>query len=138
MKLTTLAIILIIYGLGIYLWNKKITRRLNERVSRRVIQFHYVLICFVVVSLILNWVDNLSFAGQWTTRVIIIGFLLSGFFIYPLSRWAEKFKIEKFYFRLFSYLPTIFGFVLLIPFAGPLVFSTSIGQLLNPVCKIYF
>jgi hypothetical protein len=138
MKLTTLAILLIVYGLGLYIWNKKTSRRLNVKASRRVIQFHYVLTFFVVVSLVLNWVDSLSFSGQWTTRVIIIGFLLSGFFIYPLSAWSEKFKIERLYFRLFSYMPTIFGFALLIPFVGALAFGTVVGQLLNPLKKIYF
>jgi hypothetical protein len=136
-KLTTLAVILILYGLGLYLWNKRNIWRLDQRLSNGIKYFHWSLTLLVVISIVLNWSDNISFSGRWTTRIIVIGFLLSGILIYPLTNRTERLKIERYYFKLFSFLPTITGFLLIIPFTGGLLFNTLFGQLMYPVYKVY-
>lgn len=138
MSYTTLSIILITYGVGLYLWTKKTSIRLSDQASLKVRYVHYVFAGVVAISLALWWIDMMTFAGQWTNRIFIIGFLLTGMFMYPLTDWTGKRKLEKLYFGVFAFFPTFTGFLLLIPFGGPLVFSIAVSQLIYPVSKICY
>jgi hypothetical protein len=87
---------------------------------------------------ILELLGSLSFTGQWTTRIIIIAFLISGILIYPLTNWINKTKIEKYYFHTFSWFPILTGMIALIPFLGVVIVISVLGQLTDPVEKIYY
>jgi len=111
---------------------------LDEKASRRIISFHYLLALLILISILLEITDNLSFSGQWTTRIIIIGFLLTGTFIFPVTNWGNKLKIEKFYFRIFSLFPILTFLFSLIPFLGIVAVLSCYGQLTDPVKNIYY
>jgi hypothetical protein len=47
-------------------------------------------------------------------------------------------KMEKVYFKLFSFLPTLTGVILFIPILGVVIVVSLFGNLIEPVNKIYF
>jgi hypothetical protein len=129
---------IIIYGLGIYLWDKRVTLRISKGISRRLNYLHYSLVTLTIIAVFLNIIDDISFSGQWTTRTIIFGLLFTGILIYPLTNWKGKTKFEKYYFRLFSLLPIVTAVFSLIPFLGMVIVVSLVGQLVDPVGKIYY
>jgi hypothetical protein len=131
-------VFIIIYAFGIYFWNKNVSWRLNERAAGQIKYFHYALASLTILSLVLTIIDGTSFRGQWTTRIIIIGFLITGIFIFPLTNWTSKHKLEKYYFRVFSFLPILTAAFAMIPFLGIVIVLSAFGQLIDPVKQIYF
>lgn len=129
---------IIFYGLGIYFWNKKVSWRLNERISRWIKYLHYILTVLTILAALLNIIDEISFSGLWTTRIILLGFLLSGVIIYPLSDWTDKSKVEKNYFRLFSFLPILTAGFSMIPFLGGVMLLSIFFRFTEPVKDIYY
>jgi hypothetical protein len=129
---------IILYGLALYLWNKRVNWRLDNELARRIRYSHYALFVLTFTALLLNIVGDISFRGQWTTRIIVVGFLLSGIVIYPLSDWTNKSKLQKNYFRLFSFLPLLTAGFSLIPFLGVVVVFSVFGRLTEPVTDIYY
>ena len=96
------------------------------------------MLVLTIIAGLLNIIDDISFTGQWTTRGILIGVLLSGILMYPFSDWIGKAKFEKNYFRLFSFLPVLTAGFLMIPFLGVVVGFSFFFRLTEPVDKIYF
>jgi hypothetical protein len=131
-------LVIIFYGLGIYFWNRKVRWRLNVRSSKRLKYTHYAFAILTVAASLLILFDDISFAGQWTTRIILIGFLLSGIIIHPLSEWSGKPGIEKNYFRVFAFLPILTAGISLIPFLGAVVVLSLFGRLIAPAEDIYY
>jgi hypothetical protein len=129
---------LILYGLGLYLWNKRINWRATTATSQQIKYLHYLLLVLTIFSGVLSIIDDISFAGQWTTRIIIWGLLISGFTIYPITDWTERPKIEKYYFRLFSFVPIFTAGFALVPFLGLVVVISLLGRLIEPVKKVYY
>jgi hypothetical protein len=129
---------IILYGLGSYFWNRKVGWRLNEKTSKWLRYSHYFLTTLTILAGLLIIIDDISFRGKWTTRIILIGFLLTGCIIYPLTNWADKSKIEKNYFRLLSFLPTLTAGFAMIPFLGGVLLLSLFGRLTEPVKDIYY
>jgi hypothetical protein len=129
---------IIFYWLGIYFWNRKVGWRLNERFSRCIKYLHYTLTVLTIAAGLLITIADISFSGQWTTRIILFGFLLSGIIIYPFSDWRNKSKIERNYFRAFSFLPILVAGFSMIPFLGGVLLLSLFGQLTDPVDDIYY
>lgn len=111
---------------------------MNESFSKRIKYSHYILATLTIIAGALIIIDDISFSGQWTTRIIVIGFLLSGVAIHPLSDWTGKPKIEKNYFRLFSFLPILTAGFSMIPFLGVVLLLSLFGRLTEPVKDIYY
>lgn len=124
--------------MGIYFWNRKVSWRLNERISMWIKYAHYILTALSILSAVLIIVDDISFSGQWTTRIILLGFLLSGVTIYPLCDWTDKSKIEKIYFRIFSFLPILTAALSMIPFLGELMLLSIYFRFTEHVKDIYY
>lgn len=129
---------IILYGLGLYLWSKKVSWRLNNDFLKWIKYSHYTLFALTFTAALLIIVGDISFSGQWTTRIVVVGFLLSGIIIYPLSDWTNKSKLEKNYFRGFSFLPLLTAGSSLIPFFGVVFVFSLFGRLTEPVKNIYY
>ncbi len=132
------AAISILYGLGLYLWTKKVRWRLSEKKAQKLRYLHYALLSLTVLSAALVIVDDISYAGQWTTRAIIIGFLISGSLIYPICSWIDKPARERIYFRLFSFLPIVTSGLIVIPFWGVAIILSLCASLISPYDKILY
>lgn len=129
---------LILYGLGLYLWDKKVSWRLPNNLSKGIKHIHYSLLILTVIGILLYLIDNITYRGQWTTRFIVTGLLLSGIFVYPLNNWKDETKREKIYFKLFSYLPILTAGLSMIPFLGLVIVYSSFFRLVYPVDKVYY
>jgi hypothetical protein len=131
-------IIIIIYSSGLYLWDKNVTWRPDNRTASRIKYLHYLLAAITIITGLLNIIDDISLRGLWTTRTIIFGLLISGVLIYPLTNWVGKSKLEKYYFRFFSLLPVLTAGLSLIPFWGFVIVASLFGRLIDPVGKVYY
>jgi hypothetical protein len=131
-------VFVILYGLGLYLWNKKVRWRLSKKSFQWIKYTHYILVALAITAGLLNYIDDISLRGLWTTNLIVMGLLLSGTLIYPLSDWTYKTQFEKYYFQLFSYLPILIAFFLMIPFIGLVIGASLLGRLIEPAHKIYY
>jgi hypothetical protein len=132
------AIVMLLYGAGIYFWRRKVRWRLKERSSQHLMYAHYAFASTTIAAGLLILIGDISFSGQWTTRIILVGFLLSGIIIHPLSDWSGKNPIEKNYFRVFSLLPIVTAGISLIPFLGLVLILSLFGRLIEPVKDIYY
>lgn len=133
-----ISIFIITYSLALYYWDKKTTWRLNIKISFYLKYLHYfgLFICATVAFLNVNF--DIGLRGQWTTRIVIITTVLTGtFFIFIAAKKAIG-RIEKWYFKLFSFLPILTAVVLFIPFLGVVMVLSSFARLINPVEKIYY
>jgi len=129
---------IILYGLAIYFWSVRINWRLNNKFSKWLTYLHYTLTGLLIIEGLLTIIDDISFSGQWTSRVVIVGFLLSGVIIYPFSNWVGKSAIEKNYFRLFSFSPILTAGIFMIPSLGRVLLLSLFGLLTEPVQNIYY
>lgn len=137
---TTLLTILfiIIYGTGLYFWDKDVTWRLDHKPTRYIKYIHYSFLILTVVAVIINFVFGLHFRGLWTTRLVIIGLLVTGIFFYPFANKAAENKVEKNYFKLFSFLPIGIAGFLLVPLIGVIFTLTLFGRLTDPASEIFY
>jgi hypothetical protein len=122
---------LVLYG---YWYKRKIksgTERLSYRLSTIAKNLHYIGLALCVVVIVLNSYD-FAFRGLWTTRIIIILTLFTGSLLYPLSDKKWRNSIEKYYLKVFSWVPFFFSGVLVIPFMGLLIMGSLFAQLANP------
>ena len=129
---------IIAYGLGLFYWDKKIDWRLNPKISRSIKLLHYIglLICLTVGITYTNF--DIGLRGLWTTRTIIIFTLLTGIFFIFVADKASIRKIEKWYFKIFSFLPILTAGSLFIPFLGVVIVLSLFGQLTDPATEIYY
>lgn len=131
-------IFIITYGLGLIYWNKKVSFRLNLNLSNRIKKFHYLGLFICVLVFVSYSYFDIGLRGLWTTRIIIILTLLTGiFFIFIADRTTIN-KVEKLYFKLFSFLPILSAGILFIPFLGVVIVVSLFGQLFDPAKKIYY
>jgi|GEM_PF-2847541 len=139
MTATLLTILFIItYGGGLYFWNRNNAWRLDNKPTCYVKYLHYFFLLLTLVAVITELIFDLHFRGLWTTRAIIIGLLFTGIFFYPFANKNAENRIEKNYFKLFSFLPVGVAGFLLIPFAGIIITLTIFGRLTNPASKIFY
>lgn len=131
-------IFIIAYGLGLFYWDKKINWRLNTKMSKSIKLLHYIglLICLTVGIIYTNF--DIGLRGLWTTRTIIIFTLLTGVFFTFLADKSSTSKIEKWYFKIFSFVPILTAATLFIPFLGVVIVLSLFGQLTDPATKIYY
>lgn len=131
-------IFIIVYGFGLFYWNKKINWRLSKKISKPLKLLHYsgFTICLIIAVLYSNY--DLTLRGIWTSRIIILFTLFTGIFFIFVANKSSIIEIEKWYFKFFSFLPILTAAILLIPFLGIVIVLSLFGQLTNPVTKIYF
>lgn len=129
---------IIAYGLGLFYWNKKVNYRLNPKISRGIKLLHYtgLLICITIAITYINF--GIGLRGLWTTRTIIIFTLLTGIFFIFLADKSSIKKVEKRYFKTFSFLPILTAGTLFIPFIGVVIILSLFGLLTYPATEIYY
>jgi len=127
-----------IYLAAVFYWNKKVTWRLRPKTSGILKKVHFAALIICIVIAVLYGVFSLGLRGLWTTRIVIIFTLLTGIFFRFILSEASINKIEKLYFKIFSFLPMIMAGTLLIPFMGVLIVSSLIGRLVRPVDDIHY
>lgn len=120
----------IAYTLALYYWNKKVTWRINEKLSFSLKRAHFFGVFFCLLAAFLWCNFNLKLQGFWTIRIIISITLLTGLLIYPMTKKILFSKIEQWYFKLFAYLP-VFSAVLtlIVPFIGIILSLSLLGRL---------
>lgn len=129
---------ILIYGLIIYIWNKKVEWRAGPKFSKKIKSFHYSLLLFTAIITILNAFFSITLIGYWTPRIIILGFLLSGVIAFPIIKWNSESSFEKYYFRLFSFLPFAIAGISMVQFLGTVITLSLYYRLVNPYEKIYY
>lgn len=131
-------IFITLYLLGLYLWNKKVSWRLNDKITSWTKRLHYTFVILLVTAGVLNFISAIRFRGIWTTHLMIIGILFSGLLISLLSDWKDRSRFEKYYFKLYGLLPVVTVAILMIPIVGLIIVAVVFGRLTQPVEKIYF
>ena len=127
-----------IYGYSIFQWNKRIVWRFNSQISKWIKTTHYILIGIISIDLILIFVTGFHYRGIWTSRIFIIGFIITGLIIYPFANKKLLKRLERIYFTIFGYSPVGLGLFALIPFLGAMA-TISFGLLLiKPVDKVIY
>ena len=81
---------------------------------------------------------NYSLRGIWTTQIVIIVSIFIGVFYNLIAQKSVLNKVEKYYFTFLSFFPILFFGLVLIPMIGFIIVVSLIGQLFNPVHKIYY
>jgi hypothetical protein len=75
---------------------------------------------------------DIGLRGQLATRVIEIFTLLTGCTFILISSKTINNWVEKIYFNIFSFLPTIIGSIMCIPFLGVVIIISIYGHLFTP------
>ncbi|MDB5258685.1 MAG: hypothetical protein JWM14_3380 [Chitinophagaceae bacterium] len=129
---------IILYGFGLFYWNKKQTGRLKPGISKTIKTIHYIgiAICLVLGFLYVSY--GIGLRGLWTTRIISIITLFIGIFFSFFTDKTVLNKLEKWYFKLFSFLPVAAAAVLFIPLLGAVLVFSFLGRLFMPVAEIYY
>jgi len=131
-------ILTFIYGFSLFQWNKRIDWRFNSQISKWIKIAHYILIGIISIDLILINITGFHYRGIWTSRIFIIGFIITGLIIYPFANKKVFKRLDRIYFAIFGYTPVGLGLFALIPFFGAIV-TLSFGLLLlNPVDKVLY
>lgn len=128
----------IVYGLFLYLWNKKVDWRFNKPISLRIKKIHYALIAIVLFDVVLISCTGYHYRGLWTSRVFVMGLLVTGLLVYPFANKEILTKIERIYFAVFGYSPVGLGVFTFIPFLGIVVTGSLILMLFFPADKIFY
>ncbi|MDD3323154.1 MAG: hypothetical protein PHS59_17110 [Paludibacter sp.] len=131
-------IFLFTYGLFLFFGEKQTKWRLNQKTTKAAKLLHFIGlgVCVTVSILTVNFDTGLR--GLWTTRVFIIVTLLTGIFLRFIADKTIINRFEKWYFRVFSFLPLVSAGILLIPFIGGVLVISIFGQLFAPVKEIYY
>jgi hypothetical protein len=122
-----------IYAYSLKFW-KKNQFRFSEFTSRCLKNLHYFTLVLSLSFVIVNY----SLRGIWSTQVVIIISIITGIFYNLIAQKVVLNKFEKYYFTFLSFLPILFFGLVLIPMIGFIIVVSLIGQLFNPVDKIYY
>ena len=122
-----------VYGYALKFW-KNNPYRFSKLTSIRIKYLHY----FTLIILITLAFIGLTLRGIWTSRIIIIVTIVCGIFFNLFGQKSVLNRFEKIYFNFLSFIPILFFGLVLNPLIGFIVVSSLIGQLFNPVNKIYF
>ncbi|CAN5369193.1 hypothetical protein BH10BAC1_BH10BAC1_16890 [soil metagenome] len=129
---------LLTYTYGLFRWDKYVAWRLSIKVSKTIKYVHYLTL-FVAMTIAFTYSQfDVGLRGLWTTRTFVIVALLTGVFFNFVTDKTILNKIEKIYFRLFSFLPPITGVILCIPFLGVVIVVSLLGRLIEPASSIYY
>lgn len=129
---------LIVYTYELFRWDKHVAWRLNSKVSKTIKYAHYLTI-FVALAIAFTYSQfGIGLRGLWTTRTFVIVALVTGVLFNFVTDKTILNKIEEVYFRLFSFLPTVTGVILCVPFLGVVIVVSLLGRLIEPANKIYF
>ena len=131
-------LIILFYLFCLFYWNKYIDWRLDEKISKRIKYSHYIGLFICILITIHYTIYDIGLRGIWTSRIIIIYTLTTGIFFTFLSDKNILKKIEKIYFKAFSFFPVLISTFLLVPFWGILVVFSLLGQLILPYEKIIY
>jgi len=131
-------IFLFTYGLCLFYGEKQVIWRLNQKATKTTKLLHYIGLCVCVIVCILTANFDIGLRGLWTTRSFIIVTLLTGIFLRFIADKTTVNKFEKWYFRIFSFLPVVTAATLLIPFIGGVLVMSLFGRLLEPAKDIYY
>ena len=124
------------YGYYMYYRERKDSNRFSYKASRIIKGVHYtcLIACMVITILYLQY--GIVLKGHLTNRIIIWIVLITGIFFYLYnSVWRNG--LEKWYFRIFSFLPIFLSVVLSIPFIGIVILASLFGRLILPDAAIY-
>lgn len=108
--------------------------RFSHFTSRYFKYLHYFTLILSLSFVLLNY----SLRGIWSTQIVIIISIITGIFYNLIAQKVILNKFEKYYFTFLSFFPILFFGLVLIPMIGLIVVVSLIGQLFNPVEKIYY
>ena len=127
---------IIVYTYGIFRWDKLVAWRLNNKVSKTIKYVHYLTL-FIALTIAFTYSQfGVGLRGLWTTRTFVIVALVTGVLFNFVTDKTILNKIEKVYFKLFSFLPTVTGVILCIPFLGVVIVLSLLGRLIEPANNI--
>ena len=130
--------LLVLYTYGLFRWDKLVTWRLNSNLSKTIKYVHYLAL-FITLTIAFTYTQfGIGLRGLWTTRIFVTVVLLIGIFFNFVTDRTIINKIEKIYFRVFSFLPTFTGVILCIPFLGIVIVFSLLGRLIEPANSIYY
>lgn len=121
------------YAYTLKFW-KKNQFRFSHFTSRYFKYLHYFTLILSLSFVLLNY----SLRGIWSTQIVIIISIINGIFYNLIAQKVILNKFEKYYFTFLSFFPILFFGLVLIPMIGLIVVVSLIGQLFNPVEKIYY
>jgi hypothetical protein len=138
MAIVLTIVFILLYTYGLFRWDKLVAWKLSSKVSKTIKYFHYLTLLIVLTIAFTYSLFDIGLRGLWTTRSFIIITLLTGMFFNFITNKTIINKIEKVYFKLFSFFPPITGLILCIPFLGVVIVFSLIGRLIEPANTIYY
>ncbi|MBB3699561.1 hypothetical protein KMW28_24460 [Flammeovirga yaeyamensis] len=111
---------------------------LSHKVSIHLKLAHYFSFSLTGIIAIIFINFNIGLRGKWTSRMIILIFFLSGILFHLIAEKEAMKKWGFWYFKGFSFLPIGISLFTFIPFLGPVIVFSILGQLFIPVDKIYY
>ena len=129
---------LLTYTYGLFRWDKYVAWRLSSKVSKTIKYVHYLTLFVALIIAFTYSQYGIGLRGLWTTRTFVIIALLTGVFFNFVTDKAILNKIEKIYFKLFSFLPTVTGVILCVPFLGVVIVFSLLGRIIEPANTIYY
>jgi hypothetical protein len=134
----SIMLLLALYTYFIVRLSKSEYLRLNLNASKIIKNIHYsTLLISLVIGFIYTQFDT-GLRGLWTTRTIVITTLITGLFFILIANKSSTNKIEKFYFKSFSFLPTIAGAILCVPLIGAVTIIPFFIILFSPASKVFY
>lgn len=122
-----------IYAFSLKFW-KKNQFRFSESTSKGIKFLHYFTLLLSLSFVFINY----SLRGIWTTQIVIIISIFIGVFYNLIAQKSVLNNVEKYYFTFLSFFPIMFFGLVIIPMIGFIIVVSLIGQLFNPVDKIYY
>jgi hypothetical protein len=131
-------VFIFLYARWLSKWSKKISWHFSSKLTTIIKCSHYcaLFLCLIVGFLFSQY--NSGLRGLWTTRIFIIVLISTGIFFILFADKSVINKIERIYFKFFSYLPIIAAGICIVPFYGLIIIVSLYGKLTKPADDIFY
>ena len=127
-----------LYGFEYLRFSIKNKNRFSLIISKKIKNLHYLTTLCSLILLLIEIKFNYKINVIWIKRVFIIFSFISGILMVSFINEMSTNKIEKIYFKIFSYLPILISLIWLIPLWGLFICYSFFCTLFNPIKIVYY
>lgn len=133
-----MVLIMLAYLGGLHLLRKHFKWTFSEQPSRLFKRLHFASLLLCCLLSLSYFQYDWGFQGYWVGRLLLLLCVATGLFATFILHPAVQDRVEKWYFRIFSWIPVGVGGLLLLPFLGIVMVLSGLGQWTSPVEEVLF